>query len=494
MTASPTIEPRVVEPPPVVQDQRDAPAPERRGWLATVAPAYLGVFVWIPFLDPLGVSAAPGSGGLAARFLSAALAVICCYGLLYYAPAILGFRRGERLSVVAAEPFGAEGAEWITGVLYGLFAGVLCAVSIYYSVKLTLLGLISWKLLDPALVRPGNLGALGLESPLVFAALGFWLFIIAAANGLRLMNVIAALMRVYAPVAAALLGVAAVWSLWSSPSGTFAGSSTSAGAPWSFGLFDPRVFQLVFGYFAFAGLMGVEWGSVVKSRKDVRLGGWVGILASGTFAVLAGLIVAANDPGAASGGLDWNIPSGSIQGAFFRGVGASLGGWAAGALLLLFGLASLAPACFTSKIFADRCRGHWPLLRGRFGGLLGYGLIFALMALSLAAQLETIFMLGGALFASAAGVLMVEAIAGREGPREIGLGWRWPGVAAWLIGLMVGLAPVVGEAASISLLKSVQPASLFAFAASATAYVVAALAAPGRSPIEAPRSDAPEEP
>ena len=489
MTASPPAQSRVAELPPVVQAQLDAPAPERRGWLATIAPAYLGVFVWIPFLDPLGV-APSGSGGLAGRFLSAALAVVCCYGLLYYAPAMLGFRSGRRLSVVAAEPFGAEGAEWITGVLYGLFAAALCAVSIYYSVKLTLVGLISWKLVDPALVRPWSLGALKLESPLVLTALAFWLFIIAAANGLRLMNVIAALMRVYAPVAGALLGLLAVWSLWSSPPGTFAGVSSDIG------LFDARVFQLVFGYFAFAGLMGVEWGSVVRIRKDVRLGGWLGILASGTFAVLAGLILAALDPGPgpAAAGLDWNIPPGSIQGAFLRGVGASLGGWAAGGVLLLFGLAALAPACYTSKLFADRCRGHSPILRGPIGGLLGYGLIFALMAQSFASDVETIFTLGGALFASAAGVLAVEALANRGPGREVRPGWRLSGVAAWLVGLVVGLAPLLGEAVSTPSLKSVQPAALLAFATAAAVYGVAALATSGRASTAADRSDVPEEP
>lgn len=481
MTAPPTIEPQAVELPPVVQAQLDAPAPERRGWLATIAPAYLGVFVWIPFLDPLGVYTM-GSGGLAARILSATLAVICCYGLLYYGPAMLGFRGGRRLSVVAAEPFGAVGSEWITGVSFGLFAGVLCAVSIYYSVKLTLLGLISWTLLDPDLVRPGSLGGLNLESPLVLAALAFWLFIIAAANGLRLMNVIAALMRVYAPVAAALLGITAAWSLWSSPPGAWVGPSAGSS------LFDARVFQLVFGYFAFAGLMGVEWGTAVKSRKDVRLGGWLGVLAAGTFAVMAGLITATGDPGPGIGSLNWDIPAGSMLGAFFRGIEGSLGGWAAGAVLLLFGLASLAPACYASKIFADRFRGHWPILRGRIGGLLGYGLIFALMAFSLAARLEAIFTLGGALFASTAGVLAVEAMANHGANREIRDGWRWAGVGAWFVGALVGLAPFADVA--------VQPAALFAFATSAALYGFLVLATLGRPSIAAPgsSSDALEEP
>ena len=491
VTASPPIEPRIVELPPVVQAQLDAPAPQRRGWLTTIAPAYLGVFVWFPFLDPLGVGAS-GSVGLAGRILSAVLAVVCCYGLLYHAPAMLGWRTGRRLAVVASEPLGAEGAEWITGVLYGLFAAVWCAVSIYYSVRLTLLGLISWTLLDPTLVAPWNLGAVKLESPLVLTALAFWLFIIAAANGLRLMNVIAALMNVYAPVAAALLGLTAAWTLIGSSASDLAETRPSGDSPGAFGLFDPRVFQLVFGYFAFAGLMGVEWGSAVESRKDVRLGGWLGILASGAFAVAAGLVLAAGDPGGSGqvvGGVAWEIPVGSIQGAFIRRIGGSLGAWAAGALLLLFGLASLAPACYSSKVFADRFRGHWDPLRGWLGTVLGYGLIFALMAVSLAARLEPIFALGGALFAPAAGILAVEAMANRGLERCVRPGWRGVGVAAWLVGGLVGLAPMLGEAAGAPWLESVQPASLLAFATAAAVYGVSMLFAAKPPAVTDPGSD-----
>jgi len=453
----------------------DAPAPERRGWLATIAPAYLGVFVWFPFLDLLGVDA-PGWAGLTGRLLSAALAVFCCYGLLYYPSAALGWRSGRRLAVVAAESFGAAGAEWITGVLYGLFAGVLCAVSIYYSVKLTLLGLASWTLLGPELFEGWKLGPLRFESPLVLISLGFWLFIITAANGLRLMNVIAALMKVYSPVALALLGLIATWTLIGPGAESPAASTPTGDASPSPALLDPRVFQLIFGGFAFAGLMGVEWGGAAASRKDVRIGGWVAILGGGTFAALAALVISAGDPGFGSQGLDWEIPSGSLRGALFRGVGGSLGNWAAGALLLLFGLSSLAPACYASKVFADRCRGHWSSLRGWTGTLVGYGLIFAFMAGSLAARLETIFILAGAAFAPAAGVLAIEAALNRRERREVRPGWRAPGVAAWVVGVAVGLAPLVRGAPCAPLLGLVQPAALFAFATAAAVYALATLA------------------
>ena len=134
-------------------------------------------------------------------------------------------------------------------------------------VKLTLLGLISWNSSTSALVHPWNLWGLQLESPLVLVVLAFWLMIIALANGLRLINVISALMKVYAPVAAVLLGATAVWSLLHLPAGAFADSTPTADRWWWPGVLEPGVFQLVFGYFAFAGLMGVEWGASSKPER-----------------------------------------------------------------------------------------------------------------------------------------------------------------------------------------------------------------------------------
>ena len=35
--------------------------------------------------------------------------------------------------------------------------------------------------------------------------------------------------------------------------------------------------QLVFGFFAIAGLSWADWGAAVRDEKDVRVGGWVGV-------------------------------------------------------------------------------------------------------------------------------------------------------------------------------------------------------------------------
>ena len=65
------------------------PRIERSNWLWTIAPAYAGVFAWVPFLDRLGTLLA-GPASLGRPAASAVLAAMACYMLLYYIPAVRG--------------------------------------------------------------------------------------------------------------------------------------------------------------------------------------------------------------------------------------------------------------------------------------------------------------------------------------------------------------------------------------------------------------------
>ena len=301
------------------------------------------------------------------------------------------------------------------------------------------------------------------------------------------MNVIAALMKVYAPVAALLLAVAAVWA-WTHPlAGGFATDRPSAAVR-----IEPRIFQLVFGYFAFAGLMGVEWGAAVRDRRDVRNGGWLGILAGGTVTALSALVLGASDSGVptTSDALELGPARGVVPG---RGLiersAQRPAATAAGLLLLLFGLAALAPACYGSAIYSTRFRAHWPLMQKRAGLWLGCVLVFGLGATAFSAELETIFTISGALFAPLAGVMLGEAVMSRRrvaGPR---LGWRPKGVAAWSLGVLVGLAPVLQRLTGASALESIEPAALLAYLTAVFVYLAASLLGPKAAGVAVDRSE-----
>ena len=211
-----------------------------------------------------------------------------------------GWTAGHRLGAVGASTFGTTGSEWITGVGVGLGGLVYYAVSVTMAIKLIMLGLLSCGLIDVRVFKPWSLGPLVLESPVFLLTALFWIYIITVACRLRMAGVIFALMQVYTPVALLLLGATALLAS--------AGLPTFAAAKESLTQLDPvlrsqvepcqaHLFQLMFGGFALSGLMGVEWGMAVSNRRDVRIGGWIGIILAGSFcAVMALLTVAGCGP------------------------------------------------------------------------------------------------------------------------------------------------------------------------------------------------------
>lgn len=426
--------------PPVVRDLLDAPTPSPHGWATTIAPAFLGVVVWFPLLDGLGQ--AGDSSAILTRWATACLALLACYALIYLPLAGLGLRERKRLPVAAADALGADGAEWIAGVLYGLFAAVWGSVAIGYSVRMTLDGLIAWGLLEPTAARATPAG---LESPLVLTALAFWSFIIISAVGVNLTGAITAMMKVYWPFAGLLLSIAAGWTVW-------------MGVPWrgqtaGRTLLDMHLFQYVFSALAFPTLMAVEWGGSVRDRRDVRIGGLVGFLGPGVVAFLAASILAAIGAG------------GSIRSAL---TSQAFGPWAGGGLLLLFGLASLAPAVYAANLFRDRFRRHWPGLRGRLGASLGFLLLFLPGAFGLSNHVETIAEVSGAFFAPLAGVLVAESR--RRRPTSIRPGWSTSGLHAWSVGMLLGMSSIFARTLGLAWPSSMIASSLLGALAASMLY------------------------
>ena len=185
------------------------PQLERESWVWTLGPAFAGLFIWVALLDPAGALVL-GDASLGWLAATAVLAAIACHALLYSIPALAGWTSGRRLSLVGASTFGTAGSEWITGVAVGLAAVVLQAVSIFVAIELTLLGLVSCRLIAPSALEPWNLGPLSLMSPVFILTALFWIYITSVTSLLRLVGVIGALMQVYTPVALLLLGVIAL--------------------------------------------------------------------------------------------------------------------------------------------------------------------------------------------------------------------------------------------------------------------------------------------
>src|SRR3954447_11873666 len=99
----------------------------RKPWHTGTAPKYISLFLWVAFFDQLGRRTL-AIGGLRPSVLGAAAAGLLCYVLLYYVPAMWGFRSGKPLTTLGTSTFGVTGSIWITDVLMGLAQVVWFAV------------------------------------------------------------------------------------------------------------------------------------------------------------------------------------------------------------------------------------------------------------------------------------------------------------------------------------------------------------------------------
>ncbi len=481
------------------------PAIEPKGWQAGLAPAYIGLFLWFGFLDQVGRRALP-VGGLLWSALGAAAAGPAAYLLLYRGPAMLGHRARLPLLDLAAGAFGRKGAVVVPGLLLAVAQVLLFGLAVGLAVDLTFEGLAVGRLLDPALIRPTPVRGSALPRPLYLITALVWALATATVS-LYFVRWIAALMQYFPIFPAALLGLAMVGTIAGirgfAPSGVdpLDGSIVSVAASgWRA---SALTFQWVFAFSALAGVVGADWGSGSTTRRDVALGGWVGLaLAPAVMASLSLIAVAGSEgrpdrgdpaPGRVAGRpLRPSVPpsgstiaevdpSGSAEprpaaepSRAFTLRGAIRGGFdprIACGMLMVFGLASLAPGIFAgysaatglNRIAPGFGKLAWAFIVGTTGWLLvisGWqeraGMTFAIV---------------GGLFAPVAAVLAAESLLrrGDRPDRAVGLG----GLMAWSLGAVVGLAPTVAQAAGSHRLDHAGPAALGAFA---VAFVAAAIA------------------
>ena len=474
-TNCPPTELEAVDLTPFVRSELNALPMARGSWVWTIGPAYAGVFIWVPLLDRLGLCLA-GPASLGWLIATAVLAVLACYFLLYDTPARWGWTSGRRLGVVGASTFGTRGSEWIAGVGVALGALAYYAISISMAIKLIMLGLLSCGLIDVGVFKLWSLGPLVLMSPVILLTAGFWIYVVTVVCRLRMANVISALMQVYTPLALMLLAGTALLVGSGLPGLAAERESMSQLTPALTAHAVPRpdgpVPALVRRVCAL-GLMGVEWGTTVRNRHDVRIGGWMGIILAGSFCSVMALLTVAGTLGQAPDSVlqtasELPIVPLSFHWAVFTGIGGIKGG----VILSLFGVATLAPACYAAWAFRERISAHWTTIRPSVWTRIAGVLAFILVALTVADRLEEIFNLLGAIFAPVVGALVADALRQKGDWRGLRRGWSLAGLLAWVLGMAVGLVPVIGAWTDWTPARRFQPAALFAFLTAAAFYLI----------------------
>jgi hypothetical protein len=437
--------------PPILQAEHDRSPLARLPWYRSLAPAYLGVVVWAPFFDSLWIA------DLARYSLLSLVGVvlfgsIVSAGLFYYIPASWGFRARQPLGIVAASTFGTVGSEWITGILLAIGYVFWLAVSIDYSVDTTLLGLRSCGLIAPGNLRRWELGPVLIEGPVRVVYLVtaiFWIYIAGTSAAWKITGVVGSLMKVYAPAALFLLTVVAL--LVSPLLGHFrtdlaAKVVQDAGPGTAWRLLDSTM-QHMTGYFAMLGLASVDWGARAESRRDLVVTGITTIVGGATWTAMMSLVVVACAVARLGEKFDWFFPDGGapLRLTFRWGVYHGVGGIPAGIVLILFGLAALAPACYATWVYSERLAAHFPIL-GQAGWIwLGSAFALILAVTSWASSLEVIYFCMGAIFGPVVGAMAGDWFKQRGEWGGIRPGVNRPGVVAWAAGLGITIALQLGR-------------------------------------------------
>ncbi|MFI5458805.1 MAG: hypothetical protein ACHRXM_25535 [Isosphaerales bacterium] len=457
--------------PPILRAEPAGPTLARRPWYRSIAPAYLGIFVWAPFFDRLWAGDLPRSD-LPWLFGIAAAASVLCFGMFY--PAVSwGLAARRPLGIVAASSFGTLGSEWITGIAIAVANIVWYAVAIDFAVDSILLGLRACGLISPVVLAGWHLGAVDVKSPVYLCTALFWIYITGTAGLLRLTGVIGALMRVYAPIAMLLLTAVALWLLPGLVSYSREDAVTIAE---NAGFLDSRrghdsALQMILGFFAMASLTSVDWGARVRGRRDLVLGGLTGIVVAASWTAWMSLVVVAGAIARISHQGGWFAERDdpfrlSFRWAVFHGIG----GVPAGAILILFGLAALAPACYSVSVYGEKLSIHWPRLRQLGWTWIGGAVAFALAATSNASRLELIFTAMGDLFAPAAGAIAGDWLSQRGDWSGLRQGVNRAGAIAWGAGFGVALALEVDRVFDPASAQWWQPTAICGFVTSLVVY------------------------
>jgi len=405
--------------PSYLQTASPVPAENRSAWFKNTAQSYAGIFLWIAFFEQLAgndhEAGALGMAGLPACLLGLVIGGLLCVVLFYYVPGVLGMKTGLPLYIVGTSTFGTKGGYFLPGIFMGLLQIGWYSVATYFSAKFLLEG-VGLENHTATIFGPKR------TFDLVFvitAVIWGYVFAFLGAKGIDYVAKIATFFPIVI-IVMLLIGV-------------FAASGTVSAYVPSVTQKCPGVqliIQMVIGFFATAGAVGADFCSNNRNKKDVWLGGIIGIWLAVVFAGGAALITVAG-----AHGLDPNLVS-FTYGDALKVVSPGLGK----IMLILFAIGSVAPACFCSFIIGNSLSTMLGSEKTRIPLTLGGATIgIVLAALGIAGNLAPFFGLIGASFGPVIGAMMADYIlSGRQwaGPRN---GISIPGYAAWLAGFVVGI-------------------------------------------------------
>jgi cytosine permease len=445
---------------------------KRAPWYKNVAPTYAGIFLWFVFWQDAAV--APTAGGTLAQgvgwaLLSLVLAALVCHFLFYLVPGLLGMKTGLPLYIVGTSTFGANGGFIMPGFLMGVLQFGWLGVNTYFSA------------LALATVIP-------VPAKVIMVVWG----VLAAFVGLKGIQYVARVSTYLPLIPLAILLLLVAKTIGSvgdfKPELVTAGDAVlSLGAKGSalsmFGVLA-AIMTYVVGFFATAGAAGVDIAMSTRDKKDVNVGGLVGIaLATLLTAGLAILIVAGvyGNTGLAAEAVKNKAGLNA-----FNMIAVVLGGSTAKWLMFLLALAAFPPACFSSFIAANSFKTTLPQVNPFISVGIGTAVSILLAITGWAGDAAKVFVVIGASFGPICGAMFVDYLLSGgnwTGPRA---GFNPAGWIAWALGFVVGILPNLKVWFGLNL-PDVPAAPVLAFVVGAVIYFLCAKAGMLSSVVPLPK-------
>ena len=452
------------------------PLGNRAAWYKNTAPTYAGIMLWFVFWQdvPGGAGALGGvlSHGLGTALLGLILAALLCHFLYYLVPAMLGMKTGLPLYIVGTSTYGATGGFVMPGFVMGLLQFGWLGVNSCFSAAF---------LVKPFYPDLGLLEVISTPPHIVVAILWAAAAAFMGLKGIQYVAKVATYLPLIPLGILVILFFCTVGGVGSFEPAQVGVTADAEGALTTMGVIAVLL-TYVIGFFATAGAAGTDFGMNSRDEKDVQMGGLVGITGATIFAGGLALVIVAGAFGSGKA-TDASVLNPTQL------MGALIGGKTGAVFMWLLALAAFPPACFSSFIAANSFKTTLPKVNPFITVGIGTAVSILLAVTGWAADVMSVFGVIGASFGPVCGAMMVDYLmAGKKwaGPRA---GWNLAGWISWVVGFIVGMAPLVG-------LANVPAAPLMAFIVGAVLYYVLAKAGLESKVLEmaaAPAESAPQE-
>ena len=458
--------------PDYVRMAKPNPPGNRTPWYKSTAPTYAGIFLWFVFWQDAasggkntneGLCLLPGgilSHGVGLALLGLIVAALLCHFLFYLVPGLLGMKTGLPLYVVGTSTYGVQGGLFMPGFLMGILQFGWLGVNAYFSSLLLSSAFggspVAQKVI--AVLWAAGAAFVGLKGIQYVGKIATYLPLIPLAILLILFAKTVGTVGDFEPepaISAVTANNAKMVAEAAAEGETIELPTEALGA---LGVIAMLITYVV-GFFATAGAAGVDFGMGNRDKRDVSMGGLVGI--AGAAIVTGGLaiLIVAGAYGAANGADATTLRASNLMAHI-------MGSERTGAVMwFLLAVAAFPPACFSSFIAANAFKTTLPKVNPFVSVGIGAAVSAVLAVTGWAGDVLGVFGVIGASFGPVCGAMMVDYfLAGKEwaGPRK---GWNLAGWISWVVGFIVGMAPLVG-------LADIPAAPLMAFVVGAVLYLI----------------------